>query len=108
MPQKNKKKNLNCEELKAPILSNSVVSWYRWRLFWAYRINLEVEMAEFLKIAELSAGDVEKIRGLERSTDTHIMAFEPGLQVANLSELHMESVQSLEEELGVILIVYNK
>ena len=65
-------------------------------------------MAEFLKIATLDTGAVEKIRELEKSTDTHIMAFEPGLEVASLTVQQMEAVKSVEEDLGVILVVYKK
>ncbi len=65
-------------------------------------------MAEFLKIATLDSDAVEKIRALEKSTGSHIMAFKPGLEVADLSDSQMDAVQRVEDDLGVILIVYKK
>lgn len=65
-------------------------------------------MAEFLQIATLDNNAVEQIRELEKSTDSHIMAFKPGLEVADLSKSQMDAVKSVENDLGVILIVYKK
>ena len=65
-------------------------------------------MAEFLKIAELSADDVKKIRGLEESLGTHIMAYQPGLKMAELSDDQLGAVKGVEDELGVILLAYNE
>ena len=64
-------------------------------------------MAEFLKIAALESDDVAKIRDLEASLGTHIMAFQPGLQMAELTDEQVEAVQSVEEKLGVILLAYD-
>ena len=70
-------------------------------------IFLEVEMAQFLKIAELSANDVEKIRNLERSLGTQIMAFQPGLDTADLTDEQVQAVKVVEKQLGVILLAFS-
>ncbi|MBK8128739.1 MAG: hypothetical protein IPK53_07255 [bacterium] len=64
-------------------------------------------MTQQLKIARLDDGAVAKIQELEQVTDKHIMAFEPGLRFANLAQGELEKIQTLEKELGVILIVYD-
>ena len=64
-------------------------------------------MTQQLRIARLDDGAVAKIQELEQATDKHIMAFEPGLRFANLAQAELEKIQTLEKELGVILIVYD-
>lgn len=64
-------------------------------------------MAEFLKIAKLETGDVTKIKGLEKSLGRHIMAYQPGLQMANLTDEQIQSVKDVEEQLGAILLVFD-
>jgi hypothetical protein len=68
---------------------------------------LEVKMAEFLKIAELGKDDVAKIRGLEESLGTHIMAFQPGLQMADLTNEQIRILKDVEDQLSVILLAYD-
>ncbi|MBK8988706.1 MAG: hypothetical protein IPM39_21980 [Chloroflexi bacterium] len=63
-------------------------------------------MANFLKIAFVDEPGVEKIRALEIETGKHIMAFTPGLEIADLTEAQLAKVRALEEELGVTLLVY--
>ena len=65
-------------------------------------------MARELKIATLTDDEVTKIRALEALTGKHIMAFESGPPFADLSEEHLAQVQALEEELEVLLLVYEK
>jgi hypothetical protein len=65
-------------------------------------------MAQQLKIATLNEAQVDKIRTLEKATGKHIMAFEDGPPFADLSQEHLDQVQGLEEELGVLLLVYEK
>ncbi len=36
------------------------------------------------------------------------MAFRPGLKVANLTEAQVQTIKDAEEELGVVLIVYDE
>ncbi len=64
-------------------------------------------MAKFLKIAKLSADDVKKVRNLEESLGTQIMAYQSGLQVADLTEEQLHAVKVVEEQLGVILLVFD-
>ena len=64
-------------------------------------------MAEFLKIATLESDDVAKIRDLETSLGTHIMAYQPGMKMAELTDEQVEAVQGVEEKLGVILLAYD-
>ncbi len=59
-----------------------------------------------LKIAHLDQTAVAKIRELEDKTGKHIMAFEQGLSFAQMSDDHLKEVQALEEELGIVLVVY--
>ena len=63
-------------------------------------------MAQYLKIAKLDDAGTNKLRDLEAELGKHIMAFTPGLELADLSEEQLEKVQSLEEEMDVYLIVY--
>lgn len=63
-------------------------------------------MTEFYQIAKLDDGGVERIRELEQELNRHIMAFEPGLDIAALSEEQIARIAALEEELGVTLLVY--
>ena len=63
-------------------------------------------MAQQLKIARLDETAVAKLRALEEASGKHIMAFQSGPPFAQLSEEHLNKVQALEKELGVVLLVY--
>lgn len=63
-------------------------------------------MDKFLKVATLSESDVAKIRELESSTGTHIMAFEPGPKLASLSADDLQRVKELEAECNATLLVF--
>lgn len=63
-------------------------------------------MAQQLKIAHLDETAVAKLRALEETTGKHIMAFATGMTFAQLSAQHLEQVQAMEKELGVLLLVY--
>lgn len=63
-------------------------------------------MAQQLKIAHLDETAVAKLRALEKETGKHIMAFEDGPPFAELSDEHLNQVQALEKELGIVLLVY--
>ena len=64
-------------------------------------------MAQFLKIAELDTDDVGMIRDLETSLGAHVMAFQTGLQMADLTDEQIKAVKEVEEQLGVILLAYD-
>lgn len=63
-------------------------------------------MTKFYQIARLDDAGLARIRELEQELDRHIMAFEPGLDIATLSEEQVARIAALEEELGVTLLVY--
>lgn len=64
-------------------------------------------MAEFLKIAKLDTEDVALIKGLEASLGRHIMAYQTGLQMANLTDEQIQVVKDAEEQLDAILLVFD-
>jgi hypothetical protein len=64
-------------------------------------------MAEQLKIASLPEPATAKIAELEQMTGRHIMAFERGLAFADLSPEQVRQIGALEDELDVILLVYD-
>jgi hypothetical protein len=64
-------------------------------------------MSEFLKVATLSSDAINEIRELESATGKHIMAFEPGLQIASLSDQDLRKVKDLEAKLNVTLLVFD-
>ena len=61
-----------------------------------------------LKIASVDDATVAKIKTLEEAIGKHIMAFEPGVSIAQLSIDEVQKVETLEKETGVTLLVYNK
>ena len=61
-----------------------------------------------LKIASLDEAAVAKINALEEKLGRHIMAFEPGVSLAQLSSQEIEEIEALEKEAGVMLLVYEK
>ena len=65
-------------------------------------------MYEYFKIAELDEENVAKITALESKLGRHIMAFESGIRIAKLTNDEVEQVVTLEKELGVLMLVYNK
>ena len=63
-------------------------------------------MTQFYQIANLDEAGAERIQQLEQDLGRHIMAFEPGLNIADLSEEQLAHIKALEKELGVTLLVY--
>jgi len=59
-----------------------------------------------MKIANLDEAGLEKLRRLEESMGTLIIALEPHYPIAELSEEQVSRLKALEEELGVVLIAY--
>ncbi len=49
-----------------------------------------------------------KVKELEKSLGAHVMAFEPGLSVADLTAGQKEEVAMVELELGAGLLVYKE
>jgi hypothetical protein len=56
-----------------------------------------------LKIASLDNATVAKISALEEKLGKHIMAFEPGVSLAQLSPKEIVLIEALEKEAGVSL-----
>ena len=61
-----------------------------------------------IKLATLESAEVQKIEALEAELGSQVMAFESGSPYARLSEEKLAKVQGLEEDLGVILVVYEE
>ena len=59
-----------------------------------------------LRIAALNEDAKKKVQQLEAATGLHVMAYEPGLEFASLTAADLVKIRALEEELGVILLVY--
>jgi len=59
-----------------------------------------------MKIANLDEANIERIRQMEESMGTLIVALEPHFPPAELTEEQMRKLQDLEKELGVVLIAY--
>jgi len=63
-------------------------------------------MSPQMKIARLDQAAVEQIRLLEKEMGVQIMAFEPGSELAKLTDEQLARIKSLEDALGVVLLVY--
>jgi len=61
------------------------------------------------KLAKLTQDQVEEIKKLEeRWKSVILLAYEKSEEPARLSPKQLEKIQSLERELGVILVAYRK
>lgn len=61
-----------------------------------------------MKIANLDETDLKKVQQMEESMGTLIIALEPHIPLAELTEEQVETLNTLEGELGVVLIAYQK
>ena len=59
-----------------------------------------------MKIADLDEASIERIRQMEESMGTLIIALEPHFPLAELTEEQVRKLQDVEKELGVVLIAY--
>ena len=57
-----------------------------------------------MKIANLDEKSIARIRNMEETMDTLIVALEPHYPLADLSEEQVNKLQALEKDLGVVLI----
>jgi len=64
--------------------------------------------ARRMKIASLDESELKKIRQMEESMGTLILALEPHIPLAELTDEQVDMLSSLEKELGVVLIAYQK
>ena len=61
-----------------------------------------------MKIANLDEAGLRKVQQMEESMGTLIIALEPHIPLAELTEEQVETLNILEQELGVVLIAYQK
>lgn len=59
-----------------------------------------------MKIADLDQASIERIRQMEESFGTLIVALEPHVPLAELTEEQVRKLQGIEKEMGVVLIAY--
>ena len=59
-----------------------------------------------MKIADLDETSIERIRQMEESMGSLIVALEPHVPLAELTEEQVRKLQDLEKELEVVLIAY--
>jgi hypothetical protein len=59
-----------------------------------------------MKIANLDEAGIKRIRQMEESFGTLIVALEPHVPLAGLTEEQVLKLQALEQDLGVVLIAY--
>jgi hypothetical protein len=59
-----------------------------------------------MKIADLDEAELKRIRQMEESMGSLIVALEPHYPLAEMSEDKVRKLQELEKELGVVLIAY--
>jgi hypothetical protein len=61
-----------------------------------------------MKIANLDEAGLKKVQQMEDSMGTLIIALEPHIPLAELTEEQVETLNALEQQLGVVLIAYQK
>jgi hypothetical protein len=62
-----------------------------------------LQRAEF---ARLTKEQLEKVRELEDSLGTWVVAMKPRFQLADLSEEQLAQLREVEKELGIVLLAY--
>ena len=61
-----------------------------------------------MKIANLDEASLQKVRDLEEQMESVILVLEPHRPLADLTPEQVERLQSLEKELGVLLLAYQQ
>ena len=59
-----------------------------------------------MKIASLDEAGIKRIHQMEESFGTLIVALEPHVPLAELSDEQVKKLQAVEQDLGVVLIAY--
>ena len=62
-------------------------------------------MSDFLKIAELDEESVARVKALEDTLGTHIMAYERGLDIARLTAEQLQAINKVGQRITSILSV---
>jgi len=65
-------------------------------------------MTQRVKIASLTKAQLEKVRALEEDMGTWVVALEPEFRLVELSEEQVKRLQSVEKELGLVLLAYER
>lgn len=63
-------------------------------------------MKRRMQIANLDESELNRIRQMEESMGSLIVALEPHYPLAEISPEQVKKLQALEKELGVVLIAY--
>lgn len=61
-----------------------------------------------MKIANLDEASLQKVRDLEEQMESMILVLEPHRPLADLTPEQVERLHSLEKELGVLLLAYQR
>lgn len=61
-----------------------------------------------MKVAQLDAEALDKVRALEDTLGAYVVALEPDYPLADLSDDELAQLQELERALGVVLLAYGK
>ena len=61
-----------------------------------------------IRIANLTESQLEQVHALEEDLDTWVVAVEPAFRFAKLSDEQIAKLQQIEEQLGVILLAYER
>jgi len=59
-----------------------------------------------VRFARMDKTQIAKVRELEEFLGTYVLAFEPVIKIADLTNEQLTKLQETEEELGVILVAY--
>ena len=62
-------------------------------------------MAEIKRLAE---NDLSKLQNLEKEIGCCLVAFEPPVKVATISDAQLKQIQSLEKELNAVVVAYDR
>lgn len=65
-------------------------------------------MMEYMKIADIGEEGKARLRQLENTLGAHVMAYDYGFRLADLTPEQLQEVNAIEEELGVILLAYEQ
>ena len=57
-----------------------------------------------VRFARMDKTQIARVRELEEFLGTYVLAFEPVIKIADLTDQQLEKLQEVEAELGVILV----
>ena len=59
-----------------------------------------------MRVAELDAARLAKVRELEEDLGAYVVALEPEFRLAGLTAEQLDRLEAAEKELGVVLLAY--